>query len=554
MSRLSELVSRRTLAKDAVAGTVLGIQSVPSGLGVGLLAGVNPLYGLYGYLFGMAGAAVATSSHFMVVQATAAMAVVVADVEVVQRGGDPNRALFTLALLTGGIMLLAGVLKLGKYLRFVPNSVIVGFISAVGVNIILGQLDDFTGYEAEGGGRLVRTFDTLLNPTQLEWRTIAIGVATIALIVLLERAMGPLGMVIAIGVGSGLIPLLGWEVATLSDIAEVPGSLPLPALPNPALVPALALPAMSLAFVGLIQGAGISAGMPNPDGRYPEADRDFIGQGIGNLVAGLLRGMPVGGSMSATMVANAAGARTRMTQFVAAAVMTVVILAFSDLVGLIGMPALAGLLIVVGFRTIKPKDLVTTWHTGSLQATAMVTTFVLTIVIPLQFAVLVGVGVAMILTIARQSETMELRRILIEDGDTREVPPPTDLGQGEVVIIQPYGSLFFASAQAFEAQVPDVVEGTRHCVVIIRLRGRSELGSTLGKVLARYARQLADADSRLVIVSDNDRVRRQLEVAGVLAEIGPDGLYESDAWLGRTVTRAHDEAVAWVADRTESGA
>ncbi len=120
---MSRLFDHKTLGKDSVAGLVLGVESVPDGLAGGLLAGVNPLYGLYGYLFGMAGAALVTSSHFMVVQATGAMAVVVADVETVQRAEEPNRALFTLALMTGVVMAAAGLLKLGRYLRFVPNSV-----------------------------------------------------------------------------------------------------------------------------------------------------------------------------------------------------------------------------------------------------------------------------------------------------------------------------------------------------------------------------------------------------------------------------------------------
>ena len=541
----------RSLRKDAIAGVVLGVESVPDGLAGGLLAGVNPLYGLYGYLFGTFSSAMVTSSHFMVVQATGAMAVVVADVAVVQRGDEPNRALFTLTLLTGVVMGVAGLLKLGRFLRFVPNSVIVGFISAVGVNIVLGQLADFTGYVASGSGRIARALDTLLHPGLLDWPTVAVGVATIALIVLLERTrLGALGMVGAVIVGSALIPILSMDVAILADIVDVPGSLPLPVLPDLRLVPGLVLPATSLAFVGLIQGAAISAGLPNPDGSYADPDRDFIGQGVGNLVSGLFRGMPVGGSMSATMIGRSAGSTSRATQFVASGVMAAIVLLFSDLVGHIAMPSLAGLLIVVGFRTVKPKDLVTTWRTGSLQAAAMVTTFALTIVIPLQFAVLVGVGVAMILTIARQSESMQIRRIeLGDDGSIREVPPPVELGVGEVVVLQPYGSLFFASAKAFEEQVPNVVGTTRSCVVIVRLRGRSELGSTLGKVLRRYAAELSGAGSRLVIVSDDDRVRRQLEVAGVLDEIGEEGLYESDAWLGRTVRRAHDDAVAWVGSR-----
>jgi SulP family sulfate permease len=350
---------------------------------------------------------------------------------------------------------------------------------------------------------------------------------------------------VAIVVGSALVPIFSLDVARLADIVEVPAALPLPAFPDLTLIPALLLPAVSLAFVGLIQGAAISASLPNDDGTYPNADQDFIGQGAANLVSGLFQGMPVGGSMSATMISRSAGGRSRMAQVVAAVVMAVGILLFAPLVEQIAMPSLAGLLVVVGVRTVKPNDLTAVWRTGRLQAVALTTTFVLTILIPLQYAVLVGVGVAMVLTIARQSDQMELRRLVQSEDGIREEAPPAQLPAGEVVILQPYGSLFFATASAFEDQLPKV-EGPSRSVVIVRLRGRTELGSTLAEVLGRYGLELNAAGGRLFVVCGTERVRRQLEVAGVIDEIGEDAFYVSSEWLGRTVRRAAADAQAWI--------
>src|SRR5580704_11319560 len=165
--RLRLPVMRDTLRKDAVAGLVLGVESVPDGLAAGLLAGVNPLAGLYAYLFGTIGGSLFTSSAFMAVQATGAMAIIVADVPAVHSADDPARALFTLSLLTGIVMLAAGFLRLGSVLRFVSNAVMVGFISAVGVNIILGQLANLTGYKASGANRVVRAVNTVAHPGEL---------------------------------------------------------------------------------------------------------------------------------------------------------------------------------------------------------------------------------------------------------------------------------------------------------------------------------------------------------------------------------------------------
>ena len=537
------------MGKDAVAGLVLGVESVPDGLAAGLLAGVNPLAGLYAYLFGTIGGSLFTSSAFMAVQATGAMAIVIADVPAVHSADDPARALFTLSVLTGVVMLAAGFLRLGSVLRFVSNAVMVGFISAVGVNIILGQLANLTGYKAAGANRVVRAVNTLIHPGELHLQSLAIGVVTVALILVLERTRaGPLGLVLAVIITSAGVAVLGWDgVATVRELSEVPRSLPLPGAPMFRLVPSLVVPAVSLAFVGLVQGAAISAGFPHPDGCYPDASRDFIGQGAANVIAGIFQGMPVGGSMSATSLNKAAGARSRIALMIAGAVMALVIIAFAGLVGHIAMPALAGLLMLVGYRTIKPDDLRSVWKTGAAQKAVLATSFALTMVIPLQYAVLAGVGLSVILHVVRQSNQVTIKRWRLDpDGNLIETDPPPQLPAGEVVALQPYGSLFFAAAPVLESQLPAPAATSLNSVVILRLRGRTDLGTTFMDVLRRYAHALTAAGSKLVIVLASERIQEQLRVTGVTDLIGPQDIYAGDERVGATLKRAYADATAWI--------
>lgn len=408
------------------AGVVLGVQSVPDGLATGLLAGVNPLAGLYGYMVGTATGALVTSSAFMAVQGTGAMAMIMADVPGLS-GDDAARRLAMLSVLTGAAMLVAGFLRLGSLLRFVSNAVMVGFINAVGVNIVLGQLSNLTGYGAEGANRVIRAVRTLLRPDLMDAPTVAIGLSTMAIIVVLGRTrVGQTGLVIGIVVTSAAAALLGWSsVATLDDLGVALGALPSPILPEISSVPALIVPAIALAFVGLVQGAGISANFPNPDGSTPDPSRDFVGQGAANVASGVLRGMPVGGSVSATSLNKEAGARSRASLLIAALVMALVIIAFGEVVGAIAMPALAALLILIGIRTIKPTDLTSVWHTGPMQRVVMVSTFVLTMIAPLQYAVMVGVALSIVLHVVRQSNQVTIRRQVVDpDGYLTEVDPP----------------------------------------------------------------------------------------------------------------------------------
>lgn len=545
--------SRKTLRKDAVAGVILGIEAVPDGLAAGLLAGVNPLAGLYGYLFGMVGAAALTSSAFMAVQATSAMALVVSDAEL-DTLPNPDRGLFTLAILTGIIMVIAGLLRGGRLISFVPTAVMTGFVTAIGVNIVLGQLSNFTGYQAEGPNRLLKTIDVFLHIGQWSIPSLIVGaISVLVIVVLLPTRVGSMGLVIAVILGSVVAVLLNtWvnsTVVLLRDIVEVPRGLPAPVLPSIADAPALLIPALSLAFIGLVQGAAVSAGIPTADGKRADANRDFLGQGLGNVVSGLFQGMPVGGSMSGSSLIVQGGAKTRLSLFIAGAVMAVVVFVAADLVAFVAMPALAGLLMVVGWRAVKPSRIYSVVKSGALPTAIMGVTFGLTLIIPLQFAVLVGVGLGVILYVAEQSNSVRVRAVhLADDGRMRESDPPAVVPPGEVLVLQPYGSLFFASAPVFERQLPDVSRESSGAVVIVRLRGTDEIGLSHVEVLRRFAHELRDADSTLKVVASEERVIAHLAAGGLTADIGEDNVYRGSEWVGEGLRRAYADALTEIRD------
>jgi sulfate permease, SulP family len=178
LAELRTVWRRRTLPGDLAAGAVLGIESVPDALARGVLAGVNPLAGLNAYLFGMLGGALFTATPLMAVQSTGALAVIVADVGL-NENPDPARALFTLSMLTGIAMLAAGVLRLGKLLRFVSTAVLTGFLAALGINIVLSQLATLTGYQSVGGGTTIARFIRMMTDLdQIDLPSTVVGMST----------------------------------------------------------------------------------------------------------------------------------------------------------------------------------------------------------------------------------------------------------------------------------------------------------------------------------------------------------------------------------------
>jgi sulfate permease, SulP family len=528
---------------DVTAGVTLGLVSVPDGLAMGLLAGLHPVAGLYGYLVGTVTGAFATSSVLMSVQATGAMAVLISDIPELRAADDPSSALATLGLLTGAAMIVAGALRLGGLVRFVPNAVLTGFVNAVAVNIVLGQLGSFTGYQSDRGSRLTRALDTVLSPLSLHWPTVLVGAASIGLIVALERTrLRSLGLLVGVAAASALVAELGAfdTVLQLRDLTDIPGSLPRPVLPQVALVPALFIPAISLAFVGLVQGAAISQTVPNPDGTYPDVSGDFRGQGIANVASGLLRGMPVGGSMSATALMTAAGARSRLANATAGVVIALAILLLSDLVGLVAMPALAGLLILVGYRTFNVDQVRMVWRTGPTQATVMATTFALTLIIPLQYAVLVGVAVSVILYVVGASNRVRLVRLSFPDPSMfpLESEPPPTVQAGDTVVLAIYGSLFFASAPVFQQQLPAIEPTAAGSAVVLVLRGHDDLGSTFIQVLGRFHDELRAANGHLLLAGVEPTAISQLTDTRLLHRLGAENVFAARPSLGEAMHQA----------------
>ena len=514
---------RHTVGPDVGAGLVLGTEAVPDGLANGLLAGVNPVFGLYAYLIGLSVGSLSTSSALMSVESTSAMAVIIADVPGIQDHPNDPAILACLTLMTGLVLLVGGILRVGRLARFVSHAVLTGFVNAVAVSIILGQLDNLTGYDNSGSNKIAQFIDTIANVSSFRWSGIAIGAATMILIIGLQRTpIGPTGLVIAVVLTSAAVVVFDLSVVTLGDVTDVPRSLPTLTLPDFGAVSGLLVPALSLAFVSGLQGNLISATVHNPDGRLPDPSGDLRGVGVASLVSGGFGALPVGGSMAGTAIVRSAGARTRAANLIAGVTIAIVILAFSDLIAEVAMPALGGLLVVIGVRTLKPHDVRFVWRTGRNGTIAMAATFVLTLVIPLQYAVLVGVALSILMSIVRQANRIVVVQWVYDDESRRpiEVSPAKVVGPGEVVILMVHGNLFFAAAATLEAQLPAVDASTRGSVVILRLRGQDSVGGTTLHAMRRYAESLADTDSRLLLEGVGPNLYHQLIDTRTLDAVG----------------------------------
>jgi SulP family sulfate permease len=545
------------LKSDLIAALTFAVVNVPQAMGHALLATINPVMGIYTLIVAVPMGALFTSSVFMNVSTTSALSLAVgsglADVSAIEK----TQALAALVLLVGAIQLLAGMFRLGFLVRFVSNSVMTGFLNGVAVLIILGQLGDLTGYKSSYGNNVARALDLALNLGSVNVQATCVGLLTLALITLfLHTRWRRFAFILAVGIATALLALLplvitglaeGWAaVATVGDIAQMPNALPELVLPTPRLLLAMFLPAFSVAVIGLIQGAGVSQGYPNPDGRYPDVSQDFVGQGAANIASSLVGGLPAGGSVSGTILMVGAGARSRWANILAGVAVAAIVILAAPLVELVPMPSLAALLIVAGLQGLRIQPAITIWNTGRVSAAIMGLTFLATLFVPLQYAVLLGVAFSIVLHVARQSNRVVVTQwVPVAGGLPVEEPSPKELPSHAFTMLQIYGSLFFAAAKNLEEMLP-ALDKTTHAVVALGLRGTPEIGSTFIIVLQHYAEALHAHDSRLMLVGIDEDIREQLVRTGVLDVIGAENVFLATPQLGEAMNQAAAAAYEWL--------
>jgi SulP family sulfate permease len=545
---------KKYLASDLLAGLTFALVNIPQSMAHALLAAVNPVFGLYTLMLATPVGALFTSSTFMNVSTTSALAVAAGDTLMTYPSASRESVLVTLVLLIGAFQAILGLLRLGLVTRFIPFSVMTGFMTGVAVLIIIGQLGDFTGYYSSYSGKIVQLADLVLNRQSIEWATLAIGLLTILLIYVLGRTrVSKFSLILALLLASGAALLLNQFLTTnvklVGDIAEVPRALPSLVLPDLRLIGALIIPAIAIGIIGLVQGAGVSQTFPNPDGKFSDISRDFLGQGAANIATSFFRGIPAGGSSSGTALVVSAGAASRWANIFAGLFVALVVLLFANVVELVAMPALAGLVIVAGIQMVNVNAIQTVWQTNTVARAIMLVTFGSTLIMPLQYAVLLGVAISLLLFVFQQSNALRIVEWDVqESGWPVERPAPKQLESGKVTVLFIYGNLFYAAADTFEKSLPTV--GSSHrAVVVLLLRGYDDIGSTVIGVLSRYTQALQTNHGKLILSGVSPGLRNQLRRTGMLDLIGQENIYLATATIGESGNVALRAAKEWLEER-----
>lgn len=469
---------RQSWRGDLLAGLTVGIVALPLALAFGVSSGAGAEAGLVTAIVAGIVAAVFGGSNIQVSGPTGAMVVVLGPI-IAAHGVE---AVALVSILGGLIVLVAGILRLGRLVTIIPWPVIEGFTLGIAVIIFLQQVPSALGAPVQvGANAVVGAVHAVgdAEPVEALWGIAAVAVvaAIMALLPRVHRAIP--ASLLGIAVVTIVVELAGLPLAR---IGELPASLPTPSIPDmdAALLQSMILPAFAIAALAAIESllsARVGAGLADT-GTF-DADRELVGQGLASIAAGLFGGMPATGAIARTAVAVRSGARTRLASIVHALVLLLVVLVGAQLVGRIPLAALAGVLMVTTFRMVAPATVRAVLRASRSSAAVFVITAVVTIAFDLVIAVGIGLAVAVLIAVWSLARSGAVTR--------EELPGEGRPGDERIALIRLDGALFFASAENVLEQVRSIggIE-----VVILRMSQLGTLDATGARVIVELVTAL----------------------------------------------------------------
>ncbi|MEU2349348.1 SulP family inorganic anion transporter [Modestobacter sp. NPDC049651] len=394
---VAALTSPRTLRTEVLAALVVGLALIPEAISFSVIAGVDPRVGLFSAVTMAVTIAVVGGRPAMISAATGAVALVVAPV--VRDHG--LQYLIATVLLAGVLQVVLGLLGVARVMRFVPRSVMVGFVNALGILLFTAQLPQLTG---------------------VPWLVYPLAAGALAIIFLLPRVTTAVpAPLVAIVVVTVVTVTAGIDVPTVSDEGELPTSLPTLGLPD---VPftwhtltVIAPYALGMALVGLMESLMTAKLVDELTDTRSSKTRESWGQGVANLVTGLFGGMGGCAMIGQTMINVRSGARTRLSTFLAGAFLLVLVVVLGPVVGVIPMAALAAVMVFVAIATFDWHSLRTLRRMPYSETAVMVVTVVVVVATSnLAIGVAVGVLLACVLFARRVAHLVTVTATDAPDG------------------------------------------------------------------------------------------------------------------------------------------
>lgn len=470
----------RISSGDVFGGITAGIVALPLALAFGVHSGLGPEAGLYGAIAIGFFASLFGGTAVQISGPTGPMTVVCASIASLYLIGDEPSAGMSIVLwtfiLAGAFQILFGILGIGKYIKFIPYPVLSGFMTGIGVIIIILQIMPLLGLDSPK--RIIDVFPALSsNFSNINTYSFIAGGITVLLIYLLPLIIRKIpSTLIALIFVTVLTAVLNWDVPTIGEIATGLPSVKISTLLdfNLSDISLIVIPAITLAGLGSLDTLLTSVVADNITKTRHNSKKELIGQGIGNIAAALIGGIPGAGATMRTVVNVKSGGRTRLSGIIHAFVLLVILLGASRYVAYIPLSVLSGILITVGLSIVDKKGILDIRHIPVSDAVIMILVLLLTVFVDLLQAVGIGMVLSSIVFMKRAGELIEsgteASAIKVSDRENPWEDEGTidDTVRNKIYIVRLDGPLFFGSVNGFRrmiASIPDEVK-----IVVIRMR------------------------------------------------------------------------------------
>ncbi|MBE9193442.1 SulP family inorganic anion transporter [Gloeocapsopsis crepidinum LEGE 06123] len=530
--QLTNRIHFRNLRGDLFGGVTAAIVSLPLALAFGVASGAGAVSGLYGAVLVGFFAALFGGTPTLISEPTGPMTVVMTGIIATLVARDPENGLamaFTVVMLAGLFQILFGIFKLGKYITLMPYSVISGFMSGIGVILIILQIAPFLGQPAPKGGVLgtLQSIPQLLaniNPTEA-----ILGALSLAILFFMpskfKRIVPP--QLVALIVGT-LVSLFFFQGVEIRRIGEIPTGLPQLQMPvfSAGQITTMAIDGIVLGMLGCIDTLLTAVIADSITRTQHNSDKELIGQGIGNIVSGIFGGLPGAGATMGTVVNIQTGARTALSGLTRAIILLVVLLGAASLTQPIPMAVLAGIALKVGIDILDWSFLKRA-HQVSLKGTLiMYGVLFLTVFVDLIVAVGVGVFIANILTIERLSQYREKDVKVISDTDddvvlNQEEKQLLEQANNRVLLFYLSGPMIFGLSKAIAREHTAMQD---HDVLILDLSDVPILGVTASLAIENAIKDAVDQGRQVFIVGATDKIKLRLERLGIFNLIPPQNV------------------------------
>lgn len=525
--------SRGQLLSDSLAGLVVAVvAALPLAIAFAIASGVSPVVGLTSAIVGGLIIALLSGSRVQIGGPTGSFIVIVYGV-VAQYG---MTGVSVVTMMAGGILIAMSLMKLGTLIKYVPYPVIIGFTAGMAVIIFSTQVNELLGLGLEKlpADFVSKWIEMGKQISHMHWPTLGLGLLTMLIIQITPRFTKVVpGSLLAILTTTLLVYVLrssglSSEIATIGDRFVISGGLSLPSFPSFdfSMIYALGEAAFAIAFLGAIESLLTASIVDGVIGDRHDPNTELMALGVANLITPLMGGMPVTGATARTMTNINNGGRTPMAGIVHALALLVIFLLLMPMISYIPMASLAGVLVIVSYNMSAHRTVLSLLRGPRADAIVLAVTFLLTLLMGISTAIMIGLLLAMLFFIQRMVESTHIQvsrsklnlTSQVDDHHTQD-EEVLDLPEG-LEVYEVEGPYFFGIAKHFEELMSQAPRATR--VRIIRMRFVPFMDSTAIYNLAELCRSSERDGVRIILSGVHDDVRQLLLSSKVMESLSQE--------------------------------